>query len=131
VLTEEGVRTMRGERPASLLLPPLHAPRRRDRRAAAAHGAEGSAGTSPGSAMAELSAADAELFERLRAHRLQVARDEGVPPYVVASDRTLRDLCRLRPRDRSELFMVYGIGETKIERYGAGLLQVLAEAGAR
>jgi ATP-dependent DNA helicase RecQ len=59
---------------------------------------------------------------------MQVARDEGVPPYVVASDRTLRDLCLQRPRTREQLLSVYGIGAAKVERYGDGLLQVLAGA---
>ena len=133
VLTDEGARTMRGERPANLVLPPLQPPRRsrRDRRGGAAHTDAAASATSPGSvAAAVMSSVDAELFERLRVHRLQVARDEGVPPYVIASDRTLRDLCLLKPRNRSELFAVYGIGEYKIERYGDGLLQVLAEAAS-
>jgi ATP-dependent DNA helicase RecQ len=55
-----------------------------------------------------------------------VARDEGVPPYVVASDRTLREIARLRPRTLDELRLAHGIGSHKTERYGAGLLAVVA-----
>ena len=45
---------------------------------------------------------------------------------MVASDRTLRELCIARPRTRDELMAVYGIGEAKAERYGEGLLAVVA-----
>jgi ATP-dependent DNA helicase RecQ len=68
-----------------------------------------------------------ELFEALRRHRLEVARNERVPPYVVASDRTLRDIARLRPRNRDELLLTHGIGPAKADRYGDGLLAVVAE----
>jgi ATP-dependent DNA helicase RecQ len=74
-----------------------------------------------------MSAADGELFDKLRAHRMQLAREEGVPPYVIASDRTLRDLCALRPRNRSELLAVHGIGPAKADRYGESLLAVVAQ----
>jgi ATP-dependent DNA helicase RecQ len=73
-----------------------------------------------------LDAAGLELFETLRAHRLELARLEQVPPYVVASDRTLRDLARRRPSTRDELEQVHGIGPSKAERFGAGMLAVIA-----
>ena len=76
--------------------------------------------------MAELDGAALELFEALRRHRLEIARDEGVPPYVVASDRTLRDIALLRPRSRGELELAHGIGPTKAEKYGDGFLVVVA-----
>jgi ATP-dependent DNA helicase RecQ len=68
-----------------------------------------------------------ELFEALRAHRLSVARTEAVPPFVVASDRTLRDMARMRPRSETELLSIYGMGPVKAARYGAGFLSVLQE----
>jgi ATP-dependent DNA helicase RecQ len=68
------------------------------------------------------------LFEALRRHRLERARAEGVPPYVVASDRTLRDIAVLRPRTTDELAMAHGIGPAKLERYGEQLLAVVAAA---
>jgi ATP-dependent DNA helicase RecQ len=103
-------------------LPPVEARRPRARRSAAA-----GAGGAPLEPVV-MREGDSELFEALRAHRMQVARDEGVPPYVVASDRTLRDLCLQRPRTREQLLSVYGIGPAKVERYGDGLLRVLAGA---
>jgi ATP-dependent DNA helicase RecQ len=69
-----------------------------------------------------------ELFEALRRHRLAVARAEGIAPFIVASDRTLRDLATLRPRDLDELQLVHGIGRNKADRYGAGFLEVVAQA---
>ncbi|MFY0531948.1 HRDC domain-containing protein [Nannocystis pusilla] len=60
---------------------------------------------------------------------MQVASREGVPPYVVASDRSLRDLALLRPRNRDQLLLAHGIGPAKAEKYGAGLLEVIAAAG--
>jgi ATP-dependent DNA helicase RecQ len=49
-------------------------------------------------------------------------------PFMVASDRTLRDIARLRPRTLDELAMAYGIGRHKAERYGLAVLRVVAEA---
>jgi ATP-dependent DNA helicase RecQ len=73
--------------------------------------------------------AEAEaLFERLRALRRLVAQRQGVPPYVVFSDATLRDMARLRPRDAAELLLVKGVGEHKRSRYGAAFLGLLAGA---
>ena len=69
------------------------------------------------------------LFEALRAWRLGVAREAGMAPFMVASDRTLRDIARLRPRTPDELALAYGIGRHKADRYGAAVLRVVAEAG--
>ena len=71
------------------------------------------------------------LFEALRRHRLTVARAEGLAPFIVASDRTLRDIATLRPRTLAELEMAHGVGPHKAGRYGAGLLRVVAEETAR
>ena len=57
-----------------------------------------------------------------------MARAEGVPPYVIASDRTLRELAEIRPRTPDALRLAHGIGPHKVERYGAGLLAVVARA---
>jgi len=130
VLTDEGRAVMKGERPARLLLPPL------TRRAAAAPGA-GRAGetgrrrAAPAREAAELDAAAQALFEALRRHRLAVARAEGMAPFIVASDRTLRDIAMLRPRTLSELQEAHGVGPNKAERYGAGFLRVIAEETAK
>jgi ATP-dependent DNA helicase RecQ len=65
------------------------------------------------------------LFEALRRHRLTVARAEGIAPFMVASDRTLRDVAAMRPRTLDDLLLAHGIGPHKAERYGPGLLDVV------
>ncbi len=67
----------------------------------------------------------AALFERMRALRRLIAEKLHVPPYVVFSDATLRDLVQVRPRDADQLLLVKGIGEHKRERYGAPFLALL------
>jgi ATP-dependent DNA helicase RecQ len=127
VLTEEGRAVMKGERPVRLLLPPT------GRRAEAAPAARSSepGRRRPAREAAELDAAAQGLFEALRRHRLAVARAEGLAPFIVASDRTLRDIAMLKPRTRAELEMAHGVGPHKAERYGPGLLRVVAEESAR
>ena len=116
-LTEDGIATMKGERPVRLLLPPLKdAARRKPSRSRA--------GSAPA---VELDPSETALFEALRAYRMEVARGEGVPPYVVASDRALRDIARLRPTDFESLQLANGIGPNKAARYGDGLLSVVRE----
>ena len=118
VLTDDGRAVMRGERPARLRLPPTGgAPAKR---------ASGGAGPAarPG-VRSPLTRVTRALFEALRGHRLALAREEGVPPYVIASDRTLRELAEIQPRTLDALRLAHGIGPHKVERYGAGLLAVV------
>ena len=68
---------------------------------------------------------DRALFDELRALRLDIARDRGVPPYVIFHDTTLRELARLKPSTRGELEHVYGIGARKAEDLGDAVLQVI------
>jgi ATP-dependent DNA helicase RecQ len=70
---------------------------------------------------------DRDLFERLRALRLEVARERGVPPYVVFHDSTLREMARLRPRSLSALLDVKGVGARKAEDLGPRFLDVIAQ----
>lgn len=67
------------------------------------------------------------LFERLRAHRAEVARKKGVPAYVVAFDRTLVEMANARPRNAGELLMLHGMGPARADQYGEGFLRVVAE----
>ncbi|MCH7666201.1 MAG: DNA helicase RecQ [Acidobacteria bacterium] len=69
---------------------------------------------------------DQELFETLRALRLKLARAQGVPPYVVFSDRTLIEMAAMRPRTRAEFETVHGVGAAKLERYAEVFLGVIA-----
>ncbi len=120
VLTDEGAATMRGERPVRFQLPPLTVTRASTHPTASGDRKRTSRGTE------DLDEIGARLFEALRTHRMTLAKREGVPPYVVASDRSLRELCILRPKNRAELLAAHGIGPAKAERYGDGLLAVVA-----
>ena len=68
---------------------------------------------------------DRELFDALRALRLKIARDRGVPPYVVFHDTTLRELARIQPRTLDALRHIYGIGARKADDLGAAVLEVI------
>ena len=70
------------------------------------------------------------LRERLRAWRRELAKAQGMPPYVILHDATIDALCRARPRDLSGLLEVPGIGERKAERFGARILELIAESPA-
>ena len=67
----------------------------------------------------------AELFDQLKKMRMRIAKTQGVPPYVVFTDNTLKDICRKMPQNREELLRVSGIGETKADRYGKAVLTEL------
>jgi ATP-dependent DNA helicase RecQ len=133
-LTEDGRAVMKGERPVRLLLPPSSSGPKRVERVGPRR-VEPAADRAPGRVAdrepVELDAAALALFEALRRHRLAVARTEGVAPFIVASDRTLRDIAALRPRDLAELERAHGVGRHKAARYGAGLLQVVAAQALR
>ena len=66
------------------------------------------------------------VFAALREWRTGVARDEGMPPYVIAHDATLAAIAEARPASLSALRRVKGMGPAKLEKYGDGILEVLA-----
>lgn len=61
---------------------------------------------------------DETLFERLRIVRKDLAEEQQVPPYVVFSDKTLRDMCRFHPVTPSDMRNISGVGDMKLDRYG-------------
>ena len=67
------------------------------------------------------------LFQALRARRLALARDQGVPPYVIFHDSTLAEMAHTRPRELGQMAGITGIGAAKLERYGIDFLEVIAE----
>jgi len=69
---------------------------------------------------------DRELFERLRAMRMQVARKRGVPPYVIFHDTTLREIARTKPATIEELRHVKGVGDRKSADLGELILSIIA-----
>jgi ATP-dependent DNA helicase RecQ len=72
---------------------------------------------------------DRDLFERLRAVRLDIARARGVPPYVIFHDATLREMARLRPTSISALLGVKGVGARKADDLGETFLNAIRESG--
>ncbi|PFS59416.1 DNA helicase RecQ [Bacillus cereus] len=68
---------------------------------------------------------DHPLFEVLREVRKEIAQGEGVPPFVIFSDQTLKDMCAKMPQSESELLTVKGIGEHKLVKYGTHFLQAV------
>ncbi|MGB3539397.1 MAG: DNA helicase RecQ [Mesorhizobium sp.] len=82
---------------------------------------------SRGQATATLPDADRALFQALREKRMEIARLQNVPPYVIFHDRTLVELAAARPASRAQMAGVPGVGETKLDRYGPAFLAVIAE----
>ncbi|WP_409250937.1 DNA helicase RecQ [Bacillus sp. SCS-153A] len=70
---------------------------------------------------------DDELFQVLRAIRKDLADSEGVPPFVIFSDETLRDMCRKLPGDSASFLEVKGVGAHKNDKYGARFLEAIAD----
>ena len=64
-----------------------------------------------------------QLFERLRALRQKLARQQSVPAYVVFTDATLRGLAAAKPHTEQEMLAVSGVGEAKVRRYGQAFLE--------
>jgi ATP-dependent DNA helicase RecQ len=106
LVTDAGRQVLRGERPP--------APLRRVRRASA-----------PRPVAAPAGAGDGDLFEALRAVRRQLADERGVPPYVIFSDASLRDMARLRPTTAGTLLEVRGVGEWKCGAFGERFLAAI------
>ena len=71
------------------------------------------------------SLASPELFEALRAVRVQLAKDHKVPAFVVCHDKTLLEMAARKPRSTGDLLCVSGIGEAKVERYGEAFLAAI------
>jgi ATP-dependent DNA helicase RecQ len=113
VLTEASAEVLGGDREVLL--------RREPERAAAAK----VRGTRKAAPAADLPAEAAPLFERLRAWRAGVAKEQGVPAYVIFHDATLRQIATQRPASLADLGTVSGVGENKLAKYGEGVLEVL------
>jgi ATP-dependent DNA helicase RecQ len=113
VLTEASAEVLGGDRQVML--------RREPERAAAAK----VRGTRKAAPAADMPAEAAPLFERLRAWRAGVAKEQGVPAYVIFHDATLRQIATQRPASLADLGTVSGVGENKLAKYGEGVLEVL------
>jgi ATP-dependent DNA helicase RecQ len=125
-LTAAGADVMRGKGPVRLALPA-------ERSAKRARGASSKDSGRPrrdsAAAVDALDATARARFDRLRAHRTNIARTKGVPPYVVALDRTLIEMAARAPASHAELLEVYGMGPARVEQYGDGFLEAMRDGG--
>ncbi len=106
---------LRGERTVQLKV------EARTRPARSGGGASGGRGPKP----ALSDPADEQLYQKLRGLRLELARAQSVPPYVIFHDATLMEIVRVRPRSLAALGDVSGVGEAKLERYGPVFLEAV------
>ncbi|MBE82433.1 MAG: hypothetical protein CME21_07695 [Gemmatimonadetes bacterium] len=122
MLTEGGQDGIHERRSARILLPP-------DKKAKVR--VTGSRKSSrPAATSVDLDEVGRCVFEALRAWRVETARKEKVPPYVVGSDRTLREVAMLRPKQEEALVQVHGIGPAKLAKYGEAMLDVVEKASS-
>ena len=68
---------------------------------------------------------DKELFERLRQLRIQIAKEEHLPPYIIFSDKTLHELAIYKPKSIAAFGTIYGVGENKQAKYGAIFVETI------
>jgi ATP-dependent DNA helicase RecQ len=122
-LTRDGIAVMRAQQPANWLPPPAVRPK--PVFAAAVGRFARGAGRAAAAGEIALDARGQALFDALRAARLALAQEHGLPAYVIAHDRSLRELARLRPGSIEGLMGVPGFGPQKIERYGEAFLEVI------
>jgi ATP-dependent DNA helicase RecQ len=111
-----GAAVLRGEVPISF---------RDDEAAVTEPRAKAARGVLPGAAAAP---GDEALWQRLRTLRLELAREQGVPPYVIFHDATLLAMVRERPLDLDALAAIPGVGASKLRRYGERFLEALRTA---
>jgi ATP-dependent DNA helicase RecQ len=94
-------------------------------------GGTATGGTATGGTLAEAAEADPALFEALKRRRLELARDRGVPAYLVFADKSLIDMAKRKPKTPAEMSQVHGMGEVKLAQYGHIFLEVIrAHLGA-
>jgi ATP-dependent DNA helicase RecQ len=66
------------------------------------------------------------MYDKLCALRKEIAEESGIPPYIVFSDKTLKELSAKQPGNKAQMLEVHGVGEVKFDRYGEAFLTLLA-----
>ncbi|KAA8821990.1 RecQ family ATP-dependent DNA helicase [Bifidobacterium vespertilionis] len=103
------------------------------RKSAGTFGAYGAYGQSGAAALSDggepATEADEALFRKLRELRLEIAREAGKPPYIVFTDKALRDMVRLKPTTPEAFLEVNGVGESKLRLYGDRFMEAIAAEG--
>jgi ATP-dependent DNA helicase RecQ len=115
-VTESGRQVLRGEREIRVVVDRAAVTRKAVRKRAAS-----------ASSAAELDPVHQDLFDHLRELRAELAKEQGVPAYVVFHDRTLMEMATARPKDALELGALHGIGTSKLERYGDRFLTAIRD----
>lgn len=68
---------------------------------------------------------DAKLFNALKAKRLILAKEQGVPAFMIFNDHTLHEMAKIKPRTPAEMLEVSGVGQAKLHNYGGEMLEVI------
>ena len=131
---------MFGARAAETAVPDFHYEIKRVERKSAAAGSGRSGGVAdtadsanvPGDALGSYIPDDDEesLFQKLRELRRTIAQEIGKPPYIVFSDKTLRDMARIKPVTNAQFLAVNGVGQHKLDLYGQRFMQTIASFNA-
>jgi ATP-dependent DNA helicase RecQ len=112
VITDEGRQILKGGRQVDLVDPPDNRPKFKPE-------------ATSKKIVGDLPPARQELFQALRALRSDIARRDGVPPYVVFNDQSLLSMVSVMPQTLSDMARVHGVGQSKLEKYGAAFLEVV------
>jgi ATP-dependent DNA helicase RecQ len=115
-ITARGRRVAEGAETVALAMPELRGAKKSKR---------SSRGTVTASVPEEKGDLDPQIVDRLRAYRLDIARDEKVAPFCVFNNKTLDAIARRRPTDITTLQTIYGIGPVRAEKYGKAILEIL------
>ena len=118
-LAEHGIAAMKAEHPVSLMRPLGTRAMKQE-----AHRVR-----STQSEVRPLTPDERDLFERMRALRKRIAGEQNIPPYIVFSDATLRELARNRPSTPQEMLEVKGVGKAKLEAFADDFLSVIRASG--
>lgn len=124
-LTEASRTVLKGERQVT-----LREEQEVSKKSRQARGAERGAGFNKAATKKksmEISAQDEALWQALRVARTAIAKEQGVPPYVIFHDATLLEILRIKPKNMQEMADITGVGATKLERYGPAIIKMLAE----
>lgn len=114
-LGSEAKQILKGEK--TVTMPVFQGPKQLDKRVTSSKGT--GVGFASGSAR--------ELYGRLRSLRTRLAKEKGVPPYIIFHDRSLKEMAVEQPQDLQALLMISGVGETKAQRYGQLFLAAIRE----
>ena len=118
-----------GARAAETASPQFHYEMKRKSPSRAVFGQVGQQGRQALSGAQESDGEDERLFRKLRELRMVIAREIGKPPYIVFSDKSLRDMARVRPTTNAQMLGISGVGEVKMQRYGERFLEVIRAMG--